>query len=197
MVQQSTQEIEKLLQQWGLRPTTVKQIMNKIQQESDTTDLHDTTGDLEVHAKGCCLIGLWKNRTVQQIVNTLVKEEGYTEELAMERVKDLSMKKLQHSAELYKKMKENKGILQTEATEMEVEICKYIRGEQSKWPYQDIPKTEALKWKTTTTRLKWIPLYREMNMEQDIFKNDTTKEEKVIRNTTKGGGIWTTKRNRK
>ena len=33
MVQQSTQEIQKQSHHWGLRPTTVKQIMNKIQQE--------------------------------------------------------------------------------------------------------------------------------------------------------------------
>ena len=168
MTKNSTQEMQKLLQQWRLKTNTVKQIINSIQQETESVNKQDTTGDLGGHAQGCCLIGLWKNKTVQQIVNILVKEEGLTEELAMERVKDLSMKKLQHSVEIYKRLKDNKKILETEITEMEMEIGKYIRGEQSKWPYEELPQAEVLKWTTTSKRMKWIPQYREMDIEQSI-----------------------------
>ena len=108
----------------------------QIQEEKKSVNLHCTTGDLQEHAKGCCLIGIWKNTTVQQLIKILTQEEGYPEELAMERVKDLSMQKLQHSAAVYKKIKENEGILKTDITQMEKDIGSYLRGEQSRWPYR-------------------------------------------------------------
>ena len=55
-----------------------------------TTTEEYTDGDIETHAKGASLIGIWSNKTVQKLVKVLTEKKKWTEELAMERVKDLA-----------------------------------------------------------------------------------------------------------
>ena len=102
------------------------------------------------------LIGIWTNKTIQGITKTLTQQMGWTEELAMERSKDLAYLNMQYATEINKIVKHNERILFTKIQKSEEEMIKYQHGIQNQWIHYKLTTEEMREAAGIRERMNWL-----------------------------------------
>jgi len=76
---------------------------------------------MENHTNSVAQIGIWSNKTVQRIIEIMVNQAGRSEEVAMERTIEMARINMRNSAEMYKKMWQNKEAMKQDVEQYEID----------------------------------------------------------------------------
>ena len=135
-------KMEREITKWSLTGLQEKQITQLIKDDWNLATEEYVDGDIIKHTKGMGLIGVWKNKTVQRVVAVLTKAKGWTEELAMERTKELAYINMKGAVETEKVYKNMKKAMETELTIGGKEMQKCCLGVPSQWTQHQITEEE-------------------------------------------------------
>ena len=150
------EDMTKEMMKWGCKDQTIQKLGEHLKAEWGEATIGYADGDITKHGQGMGLIGIWKNKTIQKITGTLVKEMKWNEELAMERAKDLAFINMKTAANIDKMMMHNKKAVQTGIQQCEEEMMKYAQGQPSQWIEYELNQTEVGKIAGIKERLGWV-----------------------------------------
>jgi len=141
---------------WKCTQGMAAQVLAHIEKEWNQSVEEYKDGDIEKHAAGMGLIGIWTNKTIQGITKILTQHMGWTEELAMERSKDLAYLNMQYATEINKLVKHNEKILLTKVQKSEEEMIKFQQGTQNQWIHYKLTKEEIKEAACIKDRMNWL-----------------------------------------
>jgi hypothetical protein len=97
-------KLDEEIRKWKIPVTIREELVAIIRQEWAAVNTQHWDGELEQHKLGMGLIGIWKNTTLQRAVKLLTEKIAWTEENAMEKIRDLAMINLKSAAEIEKRL---------------------------------------------------------------------------------------------
>ena len=112
------------------------------------------------------LIGIWKNKTLQEIIGILGRQMKWTEELAMDRAKDLACINMRGAVEIERRVTQHRSGMMNKIQEAEKEMIKFSKGEPSTWTHYEIGEEERKQ--TTAIRDR-------MNLAKGYIHKDTVQ----------------------
>ena len=147
--------LTKEMNKWACTKEQQRQIAQVIMNDWSLATEEYIDGDISKHANSMGIVGIWKNKTVQKIVSILTKAKGWTEELAMERTKDLAYINMKGATEIANTYKNMRKAMETKLTEGEREMQEYSRGRPSLWIQHQITVEELKKQTVIRQRIEW------------------------------------------
>ena len=150
------EKMTETMEKWKCTQETILRIMGCVEAEWTKATEEYKDGDIEKHAAGMGLIGIWTNKTLQTITKVLTEQTRWPEELAMERSKDLAYINMYQAVEIEKIVKHNRKILSTKTQACELEMLKYQHGMESTWTQYKLTEEEIKEATCIQERMNWL-----------------------------------------
>jgi len=140
---------------WKIPVAVREELVSIIRQEWTTVNTQHCDGKQIHHKQHKGLIGIWKNTTLQRAIKLLTEKVTWTEENAMERIRDLAMINLKSAAEIEKILINIKKGMYTKIGEAELQMWRWLEGVESEWTNMELDKEEKDKCEAIKERLRW------------------------------------------
>jgi hypothetical protein len=169
------------MKKWGVKEGAESKIRQAIETEWQMADTQHKDGELEAHGNGMGLIGIWTNKTLQRIIKILTEDMKWSEEVSMEKAKDLAFINMDGATKIDKKISNMKQSMYDQVQPIEKELWKFAKGKANNWMDIKITETELKFTDTIKQRMQWngnmIMDYMVKQMEGKIMQGKEEKKE--------------------
>ena len=171
------------MKKWGVKEGAESKIRQAIDTEWQMADIQHKEGELEAHGNGMGLIGIWTNKTLQRMIKILTEDMKWSEEVSMEKAKDLAFINMGGATKIDKKISNMKQSMYDQVQPIEKELWKFAKGKANNWMDIKITETELKFTDTIKQRMQWngkmIMDYMVKQMEAKIMQGKEEKKEKT------------------